>query len=204
MACNAEKQQVERLPNFLLTGSPGTGKSTVATKLCRLVEATGTLGETPIHINVTDLVKSNPDRFAEGFDQKRDCHVIDEDAILDYLEPIMKSGSVLLEHHSSEWFPERWFSRVIVLQCATNVLYHRLKNRGYSPAKVQENVEAEIMRVCTDEAACSYDQSIVHVFENSSQQDLERIVHNLSDWWRLRNVSADRPQPAVRLDNMGT
>lgn len=195
---------LERLPNLLVTGTPGTGKSTVASRLCKAFEEAGAPEESPFYINVTDLVKNNSSEFAVDFDQVRDCFVIDEDVVLDYLEPLMQSGKVLLEHHSSEWFPERWFSRVVVLRCTTNQLYQRLEARGYTPAKVQENVQAEIMNICVDEALESYDHSIVSVFENNSERDLEEIVRDLRAWWQVRNVFGDMRQPAVRWDNTGT
>lgn len=51
----------------------------------------------------------------------------------------------------------RWFDLVFVLQTDNGVLYERLEQRGYSQAKIQENVECEIMMVLLQEAHDSYE-----------------------------------------------
>jgi hypothetical protein len=45
---------------------------------------------------------------------------------------------------------------VVVLQADNTVLYERLEKRGYPQAKVQENVQCEIMMVLLEEARDSY------------------------------------------------
>lgn len=49
--------------------------------------------------------------------------------LLDYLEPMMSEGGIVLEHHTVDFFPERWFDLVLVLRCDNTVLYDRLVNR---------------------------------------------------------------------------
>lgn len=49
--------------------------------------------------------------------------------MLDYLEPIMSEGGVVLEHHTVDFFPERWFDLVLVLRCDNTVLFDRLASR---------------------------------------------------------------------------
>lgn len=71
--------------------------------------------------------------------------LIDEDRLLDYMEELLAPGGVVVEHHGSELFPERWFDLVAVLRCDNTLLFDRLAARGYSQAKIQENVECEIM-----------------------------------------------------------
>ena len=43
-------------------------------------------------------------------------------------------------------------SRIIVLRCRPSVLAERLRKRGYSEAKVRENVQAEVLDVILCEA----------------------------------------------------
>ena len=38
----------------------------------------------------------------------------------------MSGGGVLLEYHTSDLFPERWFDLVVVLRTHTHALYDRL------------------------------------------------------------------------------
>lgn len=49
--------------------------------------------------------------------------------LLDYLEPIMSEGGVVLEHHTVDFFPERWFDLVLVLRCDNTILFDRLTER---------------------------------------------------------------------------
>lgn len=58
-------------PNILITGTPGTGKTTMARALA---EVTGLRC-----INIGDLVKDK--KLHNGWDDKFDCFVIDEDKV---------------------------------------------------------------------------------------------------------------------------
>ncbi len=59
------------LPNILITGTPGTGKTTTAELVA---EQTGLR-----HINVGELVKS--EHLHCGWDAEHDCFVLDEDKV---------------------------------------------------------------------------------------------------------------------------
>lgn len=75
----------------------------------------------------------------------------------------MEQGGVIVDHHSSEFFPERFFDLVVVLQTDNTLLYDRLQKRGYADKKIQENVQCEIMHVPCEEAHRSYRQEVVQV-----------------------------------------
>uniref|UniRef100_A0A915E6B2 Adenylate kinase n=1 Tax=Ditylenchus dipsaci TaxID=166011 RepID=A0A915E6B2_9BILA len=115
-------------PNVLITGTPGTGKSTLAARLAQ------NLG-----FEFIDIGKEVKERslFSE-YDEQYKSHVLDEDKLLDFLEDRMNSddGGVVLDYHSSEFFPQRWFDFVFVLRCEnTEILYDRLASRNYSASK---------------------------------------------------------------------
>ena len=122
--------------------------------------------------------------------------------LLDYLEPIMSEGGVVLEHHTVDFFPERWFDLVLVLRCDNTILFDRLVNRqdiyhechtlsGYSTHKIEENVECEIMQSILDEARESYDVNIVQELRSETFEDLEENVNRVAQW--LENWKADHP-----------
>lgn len=67
--------------------------------------------------------------LTDGYDKELDCPILDEDKLLDYLETIMQAGGNVVEYHSCEFFPERWFQAVYVVRCDTNVLFKRLEER---------------------------------------------------------------------------
>ena len=61
-----------RLPSILITGTPGTGKTSLCEAVCELVPGL-------VHINISDLVKQQ--ELSLEYDEERQCHVIDEDRV---------------------------------------------------------------------------------------------------------------------------
>ncbi|KAA0146589.1 hypothetical protein FNF27_04602 [Cafeteria roenbergensis] len=178
------------MPNILVTGTPGTGKSTLAAELVsRLNKASGSAWT---HIPVSDLVREKG--YHGGRDEAFDTLVLDddgEDRLLDDLEEQLAPGARVVEFHATELFPERWFDLVLVLRCAeTSVLYDRLVRRGYSELKLQENASAEIMGVCADEAKASYEAAAVVELPSVTAADLESNVGRAVAWvahWRAEH-----------------
>ncbi len=133
---------------FALTGTPGTGKSTLSAEL-RLrghdvvdgkgfIRENGLLGE---------------------YDEERDTYEVDLDALNDALAPFRDDPEVhLLDSHLSHFMDS---SGIIVLRCSPSVLADRLRARGYSESKVRENVQAEIL----DEILCEATETDIPVGE---------------------------------------
>mmetsp|Transcript_1875 Transcript_1875/g.2160 ORF Transcript_1875/g.2160 Transcript_1875/m.2160 type:complete len:177 (+) Transcript_1875:81-611(+) len=162
-------------PNILITGTPGTGKSSTCSAL---VENVRTLR----HVQVNELVKKNG--WHSGFDEERNSYIIDEDKVCDELEEILEKGGGVVESHAMlDYFPERWFDLVIVLVADNTVLFDRLKNRGYAQQKVQENVECEIMQVILQEVRSSYKPEITQVLASNTPEELENNVDRITAWY---------------------
>lgn len=102
--------------------------------------------------------------------------------VVDALEDQLAVGGVILDYHSCDFFPERWFDLVLVLTTDNAALYQRLASRGYTPAKITANVECEIMRVCADEAGEAYDEAIVKVLPSNSVEEMEENVAWVAAW----------------------
>lgn len=171
----------KRGPNILITGTPGTGKTTT----CELVaSATGLR-----HLNVGDLVKK--EELHNGWDDEFECWVIDEDKVCDALEDLLAEGGNIVDYHGCDFFPERWFDLVVVLQTDNTVLWNRLEKRGYAEKKIQENVQCEIMHVIVEEARDSYSEEVVHALASNTVEEMETNVENLTQWikqWRPSNT----------------
>jgi adenylate kinase len=104
--------------------------------------------------------------------------------VIDHLEDIMAEGGNVIDHHSSDFFPERFFDLVVVLQTDNTLLYDRLKARGYSEKKISENVQCEIMHVPCEEVQRSYKQEIVQILSSNDSDEMEQNVERIVEWVR--------------------
>ncbi|EGG20952.1 hypothetical protein DFA_00821 [Cavenderia fasciculata] len=161
-----------RNPNILITGTPGTGKTTLAESIAQ------TFGYK--HIDVSSLVKEKD--LHDGFDEEFQCWVLDEDKVCDEMEDQMTNGGVVVDHHSCEWFPERWFDLVIVLRTDTKELTDRMIKRKYNQLKIDNNIDCEIMQLILQEAFSSYKEEIIMELQSSTIEDNENNQQIISDW----------------------
>lgn len=49
--------------------------------------------------------------------------------LLDVMEPMMAEGGNVVDYHSCDFFPERWFDLVLVMRADNTTLYDRLTAR---------------------------------------------------------------------------
>ena len=116
-----------------LTGTPGTGKTTVAALL---------------HYRVLDINSLVRGGMNLGQDPERGCLEADMDALAGHLKSLDCKETVILEGHFSHHFAD-W---AIVLRLSPAALRTRLEGRGYSQSKIRENLEAEALDVILVEA----------------------------------------------------
>ncbi|XP_073063123.1 adenylate kinase isoenzyme 6 homolog [Primulina eburnea] len=174
MAQNDGGRKKREKPNILITGTPGTGKTTTSAALAEAIKFR--------HINIGDLVKEK--NLHDGWDDQFDCYIINEDLVCDELEDLMEEGGNIVDHHGCDFFPERWFDRVVVLQTENSVLYDRLTKRGYTGQKLSNNIECEIFQILLEEAKESYSEGIVVPLRSDSVDDIDRNLSTLTDWIR--------------------
>ena len=117
-----------------LTGTPGTGKSTVASLIEDVrVASVGQLAQQEGSAAVDDPATGSLE--------------IDTGLLSRYVASI--DDDMLIEGHLSHLLG---VDIAIVLRCSPKVLKKRLESRGYSDDKVRENVEAEAVDVILIEA----------------------------------------------------
>lgn len=169
-------------PNILITGTPGVGKSLMSRKLAT---ATG--------LEWIDVSKLAIDKKClEEYDEVYKCPILDEDKLLDEMEPMMSEGGKIVDYHGADFFPERWFDIVFVLRTDNTILYDRLKERGYTGKKLEDNIDCEIFQTILDEAKTSYQEEIVHELQSNTLDHINQNVNRICQWieqWKIDNQS---------------
>jgi adenylate kinase len=118
---------------WALSGTPGTGKTTVASILER--------GGFRV-VRISELVE----RFAVGFDASRKSFIVDEEALGRHVRQL--AADVVVEGHLSHLLG---LDAVIVLRCHPAELRERLETKNWESAKIAENLEAEALDVILDQ-----------------------------------------------------
>ncbi len=179
------------LPNILITGTPGTGKTTFAALLAHQLNSSLESMNIPstfrfTHVELSKVIQNN--KLYDGWDEKMNCSIFNEDMVLDYLEPFMGSGGIVMDFHGSDFFPQRYFDFVFVLRTQNKILYERLKGRNYTEEKINGNVECEIFEECKQEALESYDNNIVFELENNYEADMNANIKFCFDLFVARQT----------------
>ncbi|MGC9105515.1 MAG: adenylate kinase family protein [Thermoprotei archaeon] len=130
---------------IVVTGTPGTGKSTVAKALSNRYKLR--------YVNVSEFAISN--KLYTEYDEETRSYVIDEEKLSEELARFIgKEGAVV-----ETIYPSLLTSadRVLVLRRNPKELWEELEKRGWPIKKVAENVEAELLGVVSQEARESFD-----------------------------------------------
>jgi len=120
-----------------ISGTPATGKSTVAKLLAKK------LGCKYIDLN---RIAEKKNLYA-GYDSKRGVKIVDIDLIENEIKT-MKVDLVLDSHYSHEIENDL----TVILRTNPRELRERMKKKNWPEKKIEENVQAEIMEICKAEA----------------------------------------------------
>ncbi len=136
---------------IIVTGTPATGKSSVSQEIGALLQAE------VVHVN--ELIRR--ERLYSRIEKGE--MVADFEKLGRVLKGWLKMENVILESHllSDLKLPA---DVVIVLRCTPEILEKRLKGRGYSKGKIQENIMAEML-----------DYSLVNALENYGKMKVVQI-----------------------------
>lgn len=172
---------LRRQANIIITGTPGTGKTSHAQLLQEQ------LPELKV-VDVKSVAKENG--CITGYDDERKCDIIDEDLLVDALEDDLDRGNQVIDWHVCDVFPERVIDLVVVLRTENSVLYDRLKERKYPEKKISENIDAEIMEVILNDAREQYDENVIVELDSNKVEDVQANVDRIVGWlkaWRDDN-----------------
>ena len=164
-------------PNFLVTGTPGVGKTTFSEMMSNQFGL--------VHIPVSRLIEEK--HLWEEFDDERNCTIYDEDKLDEAIEEIIEEnpdGGVIFDFHCSDIVKIDDIDYVLVLRTTSDLLFKRLQARGYGEEKVRENTECEIFRVVLDEALENFAQLPEdHIIEIQSDtvDDLDQALERVGE-----------------------
>ncbi len=144
-----------------ITGTPGTGKTTLSKELRRM-------GLLVIDLNGLAREKG----LLGEYDAIRDTYEVDTDL----LDRELPEGEMIVEGHLSHLLN---VDTVLILRCDPRVLEQRLNDRGYAVTKARENAMAEALDVILVEALES-DAVVLEVdATTASVTDLARVVEDI-------------------------
>jgi adenylate kinase len=156
---------------ILVTGSPGVGKSVVSEALsttlgCSFIEST-------LFLKSAGALRADP--------SGRDSEVVDERLALESIRRFVLNEEgcfVVSSLHPTLWLndlQERVIF-VVLLRCHPRILLGRLESRGWSRAKVLENVIAESFNVIAEELL-NYEDLVLEV--DTSGKDVGELVEEI-------------------------
>lgn len=132
------------MKTIIISGTPASGKTTLGKKLAK------NLG-----FKFFDL-EPILEKISEGYDRRKQCRIIDLKKLGREVIKIIKNEkkNLIFSSHLIHHLPKKDVDLCIITRCSDlKQLKKRLEKRGYSPQKVEENLQCEIFGVCLEEAA---------------------------------------------------
>ena len=166
---------------IIVTGTPGTGKTTLSKKLAKELNFS--------YLDVNETIKKY--KLSEGYDKDRDSKIVDVKKLdntlikeINNFKNTIKKNSIkmvspakfnkirynkinsiknkkndkttkngiVIDSHLSHYLPKKYVNLCIITKCGLKELERRLKKKNYSKQKIRENLDAEIFDVCLNEA----------------------------------------------------
>jgi len=127
--------------------------------LCRHISRAffrGRIIDAKIYINCGNIVRNG---YFLGVDIKRNSLIVDVDKLREYLGNMFLKirKPVVVDTHIIDVISPEYVLLVVVLRTAIEELYKRLKKKGFTTRKIMENIDAEICKICAQDARELYD-----------------------------------------------
>lgn len=155
---------------IIVTGTPGTGKTTVAMRLAKK------LGY--LYVDVNKIISR--EKLSTGYDRKKKCKVVDENKLSKVLVKMIKNSEqgLVIDSHLSHYLPSDVVDVCFVTKCNLKLLKRRMKRRKYSEQKIRDNLDCEIFDVCLNEAK-EAGHNIV-VVETDNKVDYDKLIRKIN------------------------
>jgi len=163
---------------ILVTGTPCVGKTTLATQLSAKLNG--------LYVNLTDVAKKEKLILRE--DKERKSAVVNEEKMRKVLARVIgetdKATVVVDGHYAAAVTPKDLVSRIFVLRRDPRELRGFMEKCGFSEAKMEENLEAEVLDVCLVEALRENEKSKIcelDVTGKTPEQSLNQVLDVLDN-----------------------
>lgn len=149
-----------------LTGSPATGKKSVGVCLAKLTGLD--------FVSLNDIaVKAKLGRRSKGE------FLVDVEKLR--ASEIDTRGKIISGHLLPYVIPRENLDFVAILRCSPQVLRKRYLSRGYSSAKIEENLEAELLDIISFKCLEAYGGRKVAEFDTTRSKNPETIARLIMD-----------------------
>lgn len=170
---------------IIITGVPGTGKTSVARELKKKLNLK--------LIEIAKLVKEKS--LTSGYDKKMKCKVVDLKKLKNEIRKKVKGlKNFIIEGHlaceigiSADY--------VFVLRCFKDELKRRLKKRGYSKDKINENILSELLDYCYIKVKENYKNSKICEIETgkkSKEEVVKKIIRVIKNNEKCDKVNYEK------------
>jgi adenylate kinase len=151
---------------IVLTGTPGCGKTTLSKELGKKLDYK--------ILELNKKVKKN--KLYSGFDKKRNTYIIDQTKVKKFVNKETKQGNWIIDSHVSHILKS---DIIIVLRCDPNELRKRLKKKRWKKAKIDENIEAELIGIISYEARKKHKKVFEIDTTKKSIKDIVKIIQGV-------------------------
>ncbi|ADM12416.1 putative nucleotide kinase [Encephalitozoon intestinalis ATCC 50506] len=127
---------------ILVTGTPGVGKTTFSLDISKRFGIP--------HVEMSRYIEEN--NLYEEYSETYKSLLFDDEVVRKSLEGyLLGKESYIIDTHSCGMAANIAFDLVFLMKAPVEVLYKRLKERGYDEDKIKENIECEIFGVVEEE-----------------------------------------------------
>lgn len=147
---------------ILITGTPGVGKTTLSKKIAEELKMQ--------HYDITAYIKEH--KLYDGYDEALDTYVFDEDRVAVHLNKTVEHlKAFIIDTHSPVVASDIAFDVILRVKCSIGELTERLAARGYSAAKITENIDSELLDVIGEDLEEYFEQEPLHVSGSPSMPE---------------------------------